>query len=140
MIIENSYFGNLKSQVGGAIFLRDSLENKRNFGTDLKEKYIIRKSTFENIDAFVGGALYLDHPQSMIITDCVFNKLRASSWTSDKKTDLPSGIAGAINYICDVNDPQCYLKIDGKTSFINNYAAIKGGAIYWNYAEPDFGK
>ncbi len=62
MIIDNSYFGNLKSQLGGAIYLTDSVENKRNYGTDLKEKYIIRKSTFENIDAFVGGALYLDHP------------------------------------------------------------------------------
>ena len=89
MIIDNSFFGNLKSQLGGAIYLTDSVENKRNQGTDLKEKYIIRKSTFENIDAFVGGALYLDHPQSMIITDCVFNKLRALNRTSDKKTDLP---------------------------------------------------
>jgi len=120
--------------------LTDSVENKRNYGADLREKYIIRKSTFENIDAYVGGGLYLDHPQSMIITDCVFNKLRALNRTSDKKTDLPSGIAGAINYICDVNDPQCSLKIDGATSFTNNYAAVKGGAINWNYIEPDFGK
>jgi hypothetical protein len=120
--------------------LTDSVLNKRNFGADLKEKYIIRKSTFENIDAYVGGGLYLDHPQSMIITDCVFNKLRALNRTSDKKTDLPSGIAGAIDYICDVNDPLSSLKIDGVTSFTNNYAAVKGGAINWNYVEPDFGK
>jgi len=42
--------------------LTDSVENKRNYGADLREKYIIRKSTFENIDAYVGGGLYLDHP------------------------------------------------------------------------------
>jgi hypothetical protein len=35
MIIENSYFGNLRSQLGGAIYLTDSVENKRNYGTDL---------------------------------------------------------------------------------------------------------
>ena len=140
MIIENSYFGNLRSQLGGAIYLTDSVENKRNYGTDLQEKYIIRKSTFENIDAYVGGALYLDHPQSMIITDCNFNRLRANNRTTTKKTDLPSGIAGAINYICDDNDPLCNLTIDGTTTFSNNYAAIKGGAINWNYVEPNFGK
>ena len=35
MIIDNSYFGNLRSQLGGAIYLTDSVENKRNYGTDL---------------------------------------------------------------------------------------------------------
>jgi hypothetical protein len=76
----------------------------------------------------------------MVITDSVFNKLRAINRTSDKKTDLPSGIAGAINYICDINDPKCSLTIDGTTIFSNNYAAVKGGAINWNFLEPDFGK
>ena len=59
--------------------------------------------------------------------------------SSDKKTDLPSGIAGAIDYICDTNDPLCKLTIDGTTTFTNNYAAVKGGAINWNYVEPIFG-
>jgi hypothetical protein len=76
----------------------------------------------------------------MIITDCNFNRLRAINRTTTKKTDLPSGIAGGINYICDDNDPLCNLTIDGSTTFSNNYAAIKGGAINWNYVEPNFGK
>ena len=75
----------------------------------------------------------------MIITDSVFNNLRAVNRTSGKKTDLPSGIAGAINYICDINDPLCSLTIGGTTTFSNNFAAVKGGAINWNFVEPNFG-
>ena len=48
--------------MGGAIYLTDSPENKRNYGTDLTSKYIIQKTTFDNIESYVGGALYLDHP------------------------------------------------------------------------------
>jgi hypothetical protein len=117
MIIDNSYFGNLKSQMGGAIYLTDSEENKRNYGSDITDKYIIRKSIFENIDSYVGGALYLDHPQTMIISDSTFTKLRAMNRSSEKKTDLPSGIAGAIYYGCDSNDPKCSLTIEGYTLF-----------------------
>jgi hypothetical protein len=32
------------------------------------------------------------------------------------------------------------LTIDGVSIFSNNFAAIKGGAINWNYVEPIMGK
>jgi len=31
------------------------------------------------------------------------------------------------------------LIIDGNTNFTNNYASLRGGAINWNYHEPEFG-
>ena len=48
--------------MGGAIYLSDQPENKHNTAIEKTQKYIIKKTTFENIEAFVGGALYLDHP------------------------------------------------------------------------------
>jgi hypothetical protein len=53
----------------------------------------------------------------MIITDCTFNKLRALNRTADQRSDLPSGIAGAIFYGCDSNDQECSLTINGTTVF-----------------------
>ena len=76
----------------------------------------------------------------MIISDCNFTNLHALNRSSDTSSDLPSGIAGAINYDCSVNDPDCSLTIDGSSIFSNNFAAIKGGAINWNYLEPILGK
>jgi hypothetical protein len=87
----------------------------------------------------LGGALYLDHPQSMLIQDSTFTKLKALNRTSDKLTDQPSGIAGAIYYECSVNDRDCSMSINGDTLFTSNYASIKGGAIHWNFYEPNFG-
>lgn len=48
--------------MGGAIYLTDQPENKGTSSIDKNSKYLIRKTTFENIQAYVGGALYLDHP------------------------------------------------------------------------------
>lgn len=60
MTIVDSVFKNLKSEEGGAIHLVDFPTNKRI--TDLKGKYRIIGTKFEAITAYVGGALYLDHP------------------------------------------------------------------------------
>lgn len=61
--------------MGGAIYLLDAVENKRT--DDPVDKYYIQGSVFENIESYLGGALFLEHPQSMIITDCKFSNLRA---------------------------------------------------------------
>lgn len=136
--ITNSTFRNMTSQVGGAIYLTDQPENKRDVEPDISKKYIISKSLFENIDAYMGGALFLDHPQSMIIEDSTFRNLRALNRSSEEQTDKPSGKGGAMIYSCSRDDPDCSLAISGNTVFQNNFAQIMGGAIHWDYVEPQF--
>jgi hypothetical protein len=100
---------------------------------------MISNTVFENIDAYLGGGLYLDHPQSMIISDSTFRNLRALNRSLDIKSDTPYGIAGAVYYGCSAIDPQCSLSISGNTVYSYNFAQIKGGAIHWDYYEPIFG-
>ncbi|TNV88247.1 hypothetical protein FGO68_gene13755 [Halteria grandinella] len=139
MVITNSLFSNLKSQMGGAIYLTDQPENKRTTTLDKTQKYLIKNTIFTSIDAYVGGALYLDRPQSVVISDSTFTHLRALNKSDDLKTDMPFGIGGAIYYSCGADDPDCSLTITGKTQFVGNFAQIKGGAIHWDYYEPVFG-
>ena len=55
------------------------------------------------------------------------------------QTDITSaGIGGAIYYLCSLEDSGCDLQISN-TNFTKNYAAIRGGAIHYNYYEPVFG-
>ncbi len=45
---------------------------------------------------------------------------------------------GAIYFKCDAQTATgCYLNIDNATKFIQNYAELEGGAIKWNFFEPD---
>jgi hypothetical protein len=121
MSIEDSEFKHLKSQEGGAIHLVDFPTNKKL--TDLKGKYKIIGTKFESITAWVGGALYIDHPQLLQITNCTFNKLYAINSTNNA-SNSPSGMGGAIYYLCSQDDNDCRVEIDGSTNFTFNFAQI----------------
>jgi hypothetical protein len=102
--IVDSAFKNLKSQEGGAIHIVDFPTNKQL--ADLKGKYKITGTKFESITAYLGGALYLDHPQLIEITNCTFTKLFALNNTG-KSTSTLSGMGGAIYYLCSQDDKDC---------------------------------
>lgn len=104
--------------------------------TDKLGKYFISGTSFDSITSYVGGALYLDHPQLFEIQQCTFSNLRALNRTN--QTDLNGGIAGAIYYTCSGDDPDCEVAIEN-TNFTNNFAQVMGGAIHYDYYEPVFG-
>jgi hypothetical protein len=90
---------------------------------------------FTNLTAETGGALYLDHPQSFIVSNCTFKNLTALNGTG--LNDM-QGVGGAIFYSCSFYEPNCALSVDA--SFSHNYASVKGGAIHWDYNEPVWGR
>lgn len=79
MYISNSVFQNIRSQVGGAIYVLDSTLNK--LSTDPLNKYAIYSTTFQNITAFAGGAVYFDSPHYSVVEGSFFNYCRALNVT-----------------------------------------------------------
>lgn len=113
-------------------------------------------SRFESNQASsLGGALYLENPAKAVIDGCTFRGNQASSAsveknlkgykppTSDEErgargVDTETGSGGAIYYVCDPltnGTLDCDLKITS-TSFQQNQALIKGGAIHNVNIEP----
>ncbi|CDW79966.1 UNKNOWN [Stylonychia lemnae] len=133
MLISSSKFSNLRSQIGGAIFIQDVQLNKRS--SDGYDKYSIIKTKFNNLTAYAGGAIYLSFPQNVWIADSIFNNCRSLNATASK-AGSNVGSAGAIFYECGAEDTNCNLNITGFTNFTQNFAQKKGGAIHWNYYEP----
>lgn len=134
--MESSTFSNLKSELGGAIYVEDVTLNKRT--TDTYTKYSVIGSTFKNVSAFAGGAIYLSYPQYFYILNSTFQNSRALN-TTGSIAGLNTGSGGAIFYECGESDTKCNLNITGSTTFKNNFAQKKGGAIHWNYFEPIMG-
>eukprot|EP00347_Sterkiella_histriomuscorum_P016469 403353061 len=136
MIVNGSTFSQLRSQIGGAIYVQDVSLNKRI--TDKQTKYSIINSKFNDVTAYAGGAIYLSYPQYFYIENTHFDNCRALNATVSKAgSNVGSG--GAIFYECGSSDSQCQLNITGNSKFTNNFAQKKGGAIHWNYYEPIFG-
>lgn len=57
--------------------------------------------------------------------------------TSVEKFKSIRGAGGAVFYDCDVNTLDCAVDISEST-FSDNYADIKGGALHWDTLEPLF--
>ena len=68
---------------------------------------------------------------------CVFNNNTAQNSSMETDNDM-RGSGGALFYECDPNTLDCEVDI-ANTAFLNNYAAIKGGAIHWDTIEPLWG-
>ena len=127
--VTKSYFSNCKSQKGGCIYLSSTNSDK---DTSKTYKYLISESTFYNNSAYQGGSIYMNNIQSLNVSSTIFKNSSAKN-SSDGET---FGIGGAIYYTCDEYDLNCALNLYGLTNFTYNYAAVKGGAIFWDTLEP----
>lgn len=72
----------------------------------------------------------------MTITQCVF-KNNSALYTESNEQLSTTGAGGGIYYSCDSSVLNCKLNISGATQFTDNFAFVKGGAIYWDELEPN---
>jgi predicted outer membrane repeat protein len=111
---------------GGAISISESMNYK-----DIRNNLRIYGSTFENCVGTNGGALRIEDVKNIYIGEgTVF------------RNNYATNHGGAIHFNClnhGLNTSLCSLIIN-QTSFIENKADSQGGAIYWNYYEPQMSK
>eukprot|EP00347_Sterkiella_histriomuscorum_P017868 403347667 len=133
--INECNFFNLQSYFGGALSIEEADTNK-----DLSSsssRYEIFNSTFQNNFAIVGGAIFVDNVQNLLL---IGNKFLQNSVNNSYSLETQDqvGSGGAIYYTCDSITLNCILNVSQDNQFIGNHATIQGGAIYWNTLEPIF--
>ncbi|CDW74982.1 UNKNOWN [Stylonychia lemnae] len=134
--IMNSKFQNLRSQQGGCLYITESESNKESNSINLSHKYKIENTTFSNCSALLGGAIFANNPQSLIITSSIFQSNKA--YLNAKSKLEYQGSGGAIFYTCNSDTLNCQLQFAGTNNFKSNQARIQGGAIFWDQLEPVF--
>ncbi|CDW85156.1 UNKNOWN [Stylonychia lemnae] len=137
--ISNSEFQNFRSFYGGAIYITDMDQSKGTSYEEVNQKYSFENTNFMNCSSNIGGAIYSNNPQSMIIKNCAFerNKVYYSNMQTYNYQDY-LGSGGAVYFTCNSDLLNCKLTISGVNTFKDNYAQIQGGAIYWDELEPIF--
>ncbi|CDW71619.1 UNKNOWN [Stylonychia lemnae] len=135
--IISSQFLNLKSKLGGAIYIEESESNKHQI-TSLKTKYFVQNSVFQQCEALIGGAIYLNNPQDINFQSSKFNQNKAYFINEYQDMYNLMGSGGAIYYTCQADSLNCKMTLSGTNSIINNVADIQGGGIYWDQLEPQF--
>ncbi|TNV71313.1 hypothetical protein FGO68_gene17027 [Halteria grandinella] len=149
LAISNSIFNNYVSDNGGALSIITPTSIKENYQGYLGLS--ITSTKFNgNIAKLKGGAIYLENTQNATISECSFTTNQASSLVvmnllsplsvANQQFTENSGEGGAIYYVCDPGTQtgalECNLKITS-SSFMNNNALIKGGAIHNFNIEPE---
>jgi hypothetical protein len=127
---------NLKSALGGAIFIQEN-ENKKNLIAS-PTKYMIHNSKFINNTAIAGGAIYIDNPQSMTVSNCTFRNNSAILPNAKQGSYLTAGQGGAIYYLCDNVIQNCKLRVTNRTVFLYNFAKSQGGAVNNDILEAEY--
>ena len=124
----NSSFTSLNyGTYGGAIYLL-ALNTSKN-KTIINPVYVFDLWNFESNSALFGGAVYLQEVEYATFKSWNFKNNSALS-------DLEiGGTGGAIYYQSSTN----YSKIafENTSTFDDNVALVSGGAIYWNYIQPE---
>lgn len=62
---------------------------------------------------------------------CTFEKNKAYNSSKTSIKDI-AGSGGGFYFTCDPDILNCKFVLSGANTFTNNYADIKGGAIYWD--------
>ena len=125
----NSSFTSLNyATYGGAIYLL--VINKSNNKNLINPIYVFDSWKFESNSALFGGAIFLEEVEYASFKSWSFKN---NSAVSD--LDLGGGTGGAIYYLSSTN----YSKVvfESNNIFKENTALISGGAIYWNYIQPE---
>ena len=125
----NSSFTSLNyGTYGGAIYLL--VLNTSNNKKLISPIYVFDSWNFESNSALFGGAVYLQEVEYASFKSWSFKN---NSAVSD--LDFGGGTGGAIYYLSSTN----YSKVvfENANLFKENTALVSGGAIYWNYIQPE---
>eukprot|EP00347_Sterkiella_histriomuscorum_P016286 403353768 len=117
--------------------------------TNTKNLFSLSQVDIENINAKtsiyieqaqvnIRGALYLNNPEQLEISNCTFLNNAAISTALQNKIRSLDGSGGALYFTCNQNKQNCRLTITSDNVFENNTASLQGGAIYWDVLEPEF--
>ena len=126
---ETSNFTSLNyGTYGGAIYLL--VLNTSNNKKLISPIYVFDSWNFESNSALFGGAVYLQEVEYASFKSWSFKN---NSAVSD--LDFGGGTGGAIYYLSSTN----YSKVvfENANLFKENTALVSGGAIYWNYIQPE---
>lgn len=134
LYVSQSSFSGQQANLGGAFHLEESEDNKRL--SDRLGKYQILGSSFNNCSAYAGGAIYLDNPQFLTVSQGTTFSANTALNTSETKYKGYAGSGGAIYYTCNTKTIDCLVSVNGATKFLSNYAAVKGGGLHWDTLEP----
>lgn len=130
--LNDSSFTNINfGGYGGVLYLAMSLSQSVALDSPT---YIIENWIFTSNSAYFGGVLYLHN----------INYILVSSWTflnnSAVSIDSNGGFGGAIYYYSSSLTPgssSIFTLGDENILFQNNSADIAGGAIYWDFNQPN---
>ena len=124
----NSSFTSLNyGTYGGAIYLL--VINKSNNKNLINPIYVFDSWIFDSNSALFGGAVYLQEVEYATFKSW---KFKNNSALSDLEI---GGTGGAIYYQSSTNFSK--VAFENTNTFEDNVALISGGAIYWNYIQPE---
>eukprot|EP00347_Sterkiella_histriomuscorum_P012942 403366626 len=135
LLIKNTIIKNVSSQIGGAVYLSEEDSNK--VVSSSSYRYLIQNSSISQSQSVVGGAIYISNVQSLRITKTNFTQNSATNKYT-LETSQTEGSGGVIYHTCDSTSLNCKLDISQGNIFKDNFAAVQGGAIYWDTVEPIF--
>ena len=72
-------------KIGGIIYIEESFQNK--YDKSVKNKYLIKDSHFNHSISNAGGAIYLNNPQQVNISNCVFYNNSAKNFSSEDDSE-----------------------------------------------------
>lgn len=116
---------------GGVLYLAVSLSPN---AVLTSPAYIVKNWVFNSNSAYYGGVIYLHNINYILISSWRFINNSAVS------INLDGGFGGAIYYFSSGLAPGAYsifTLADDNILFENNSADIAGGAIYWDYNQPN---
>eukprot|EP00347_Sterkiella_histriomuscorum_P001801 403370625 len=139
LLINSSFFSNISSQTGGAIYIEEQEGYKISSISLSSPRYLITNSIISDSTSLIGGGIYLTNIQQITINSTQFlNNIACNQSQLDQSKTVGSG--GAIFYTCDEVSKNCKLDISNNNTFKNNFAFTQGGAINWDTLEPTFSK
>ena len=125
----NSSLSNLNyGTYGGAIYIL--VAASQNNIIPQNPTYIFDTCTFTSNSGIYGGAVYLEEVEYVSFNSCNFINNSAINYSV-----YGGGQGGAILY--ESTTVNSKVSFSNQNTFKNNLAQKSGGAIYWNYIQPD---
>ena len=115
---------------GGVLYLAESLSQSVALNSPA---YTIENWLFDSNSANFGGVIYLHNINYILILSWIFTNNSAISTLSS------GGFGGAIYYFSSSLSPgsSSIFTLGNGNVFQNNHADIAGGAIYWDFNQPN---
>ncbi|CAG9312606.1 unnamed protein product [Blepharisma stoltei] len=129
LVVESLFNSNLGID-GGAIYVENEADHSE------ISQITINSSNFQHNSASNGGAIWANNINLQILLS-VFNGNKVETLLQYSLQDIEDGIGGAIKIGCKESNSVCHFNISSST-FNNNSASYKGGAISWDDSKPFF--